>query len=326
MKNFLLYFGNARAGSTWLHGELSKRIDCNFPTQKEINIFQDYDLLPGPTRFDKTLYFETMEDLVNNEQILLTGDITPANSNATKEQLYWFKENTDRFELNVLPVMTLRDPVSQVISTAIMHLNFKEFNSSEELLTWYIKHVITLTPGILPESITQILKVGIPAFPESLLSWEDTVENVTEVFGKMHFNFYETLFTNESMSKLFSYLEIPHTNAVESTAKYLPTLSEQQILELLELNQLKQENYDHEDLVSRLESSFGKELVDSIWSSSDQIDFSRKVFSFGKHPEFSDEEKRQLYDSYPFMRKNYDFAVARFGQEFIDSIWWNPYK
>jgi hypothetical protein len=56
------------------------------------------------------------------------------------------------------------------------------------------------------------------------------------------------------------------------------------------------------------------------------MNFSRKVWSFGKHPEFSDDEKHELYEKYPFMRENYDFAVSRFGEEFINSIWWNPYK
>jgi len=327
MKNFLLYFGNARAGSTWLHGELSRRTDCNFP-QKEIFIFQDFNPVPGPEGFDKTKYFENMAQLVNVDGIRLTGDLTPSNENATKEQLRWFKQNADNVGLNVLPTMTLRDPISQVISYTMMRMSTKTFletNSMGEIKSWYINQLVNNTPGITPKSVTEILNSGRPGFEESLLSWRETVENVTEVFGKLHLNFYETMFTNESISNLFLYLELPDYIPPSSSndavkIKDFPVLNENQITELLTLYPFKQENYDY--AVSR----FGKEIIDRIWTSSDEMNFSRKVWSFGKHPEFSDDEKHELYEKYPFMRKNYDFAVSRFGEEFINSIWWNPYK
>lgn len=330
MKNFLLYFGNARAGSTWLHGELSRRTDCNFPTQKEIFIFQDYNIVSGPESFDKTKYFENMAQLVNVDGISLTGDLTPLNAHATKEQLRWFKNNADNVGFNVLPVMTLRDPLSQVISWTIMKMTIKRIaaidstgsvNSMDDVKSWYINQLINNTPGESPGSVIDILESGKPDFEESFVSLRETVENVTEVFGKIHFNFYETLFTNESISNFFSYLGLPYVGTVEPTNVGLSLqLSESQIAELFTLYPFKQENYDH--AVSR----FGKEIVDKIWSSPDKINFSRKVWSFGEHPEFSDAEKRQLYDIYPYLRENYDFAVSRFGQEFIDTIWWNPYK
>lgn len=326
MKNFLLYFGNGRAGSTWLHGELSRRTDCNFPTQKEIFIFQDYNLVSGPEGFDKTKYFENMAQLASDEQVVLTGDLTPTNAHATKEQLRWFKGNADNFGFNVLPTITLRDPLSQVISHTIMKMTIKRLtetnvNSTDELKSWYINQLINNTPGETPNSVADILEAGKPDFEESFLSWRETVENVTEVFGKIHFNFYETLFTNESITKFFSYLGLPYAGTVEPTNIGLSLqLSESQIAELLTLYPFKQENYD--DAVSR----FGKEIIDKIWTSPDKINLSRKVWSFGAHPEFTDDEKRQIYDTYPYLRENYDFAVSRFGKEFINSIWWNPYK
>jgi hypothetical protein len=327
MKNFLLYFGNARAGSTWLHGELSRRTDCNFP-QKEIFIFQDFNPVPGPEGFDKTKYFENMAQLVNVDGIRLTGDLTPSNENATKEQLRWFKQNADNVGLNVLPTMTLRDPISQVISYTMMRMSTKKFletNSMGEIKSWYINQLVNNTPGVIPESVTEILNSGKPGFEESLLSWRETIENVTEVFGKLHLNFYETMFTNESISNLFLYLELPDYIPPSSSKdavkiKDFPVLNESQITELFTLYPFKQEDYDY--AVSR----FGKEIIDRIWTSSDEMNFSRKVWSFGKHPEFSDDEKHELYEKYPFMRENYDFAVSRFGEEFINSIWWNPYK
>ena len=322
MKNLLLYFGNARAGSTWLHGELNRRTDCNFPTQKEIFIFQDFNLVSGPEGFDKTKYFENMAHLVNEEQIVLTGDLTPSNAGATKEQLLWFKQNADNVGLNVLPTMTLRDPISQVTSNTMMLMSIRKFletNSITELKSWYINQLVNNTKGVFPKSVTEILNVSV--FEQSLPSWRETVENVTEVFGKIHMNFYETMFTNESMSSLFSFLELPQFIPSDKVKTHdFSALSKDQITELLTLYPFKQENYDY--AVSR----FGKEIIDSIWTSSDELNFSRKVWSFGEHPEFSDAEKHELYDNYSYMRENYDFAVDRFGQEVINTIWWNPYK
>lgn len=331
VKNFLLYFGNARAGSTWLHGELSRRPDCNFPLQKEIYIFQDFNPVSGPEGFDKSKYFENMAKLVDDNEILLTGDITPSNANATKEQLYWFKKNADNYGLTVLPVMTLRDPISQVVSYTMMSMStgkFIEDNSMNnydilKVKSWYIKQVLTNTPGITPNSVNDILEFGRPAFEESLTSWEQTVENVTEVFGNLHINLYENMFNRESITSLFSYLGISYDNLTttqQGKQQEFSFLSETEILELLELYPFNKETYDY--AVSR----FGKDLADSIWLSTDEIDFSRKIFSFGKHPEFSDDDKLLLYDNYPFMRENYDFAVKRFGKDLIESVWWNPYK
>jgi hypothetical protein len=267
-----------------------------------------------------------MAQLASDEQVVLTGDLTPTNAHATKEQLRWFKDNADNFGFNVLPTITLRDPLSQVISHTIMKMTIKRLtetnvNSTDELKSWYINQLINNTPGETPNSVADILEAGKPDFEESFLSWRETVENVTEVFGKIHFNFYETLFTNESITKFFSYLGLPYAGTVEPTNIGLSLqLSESQIAELLTLYPFKQENYD--DAVSR----FGKEIIDKIWTSPDKINLSRKVWSFGAHPEFTDDEKRQIYDTYPYLRENYDFAVSRFGKEFINSIWWNPYK
>lgn len=271
MKNFLLYLGNDRAGSTWLHGELRKRLDCAFPMQKELFIFQKW--FPIPYGFDKEKYFDYMSNQGKSDEIKLVGDLTPSNAYATKEQYYWFKENMESRGFNVLPVMTLRDPVSHAISLAKLQMTanlFLEQNDNDiaKLTSFISKQKFENNPGVDPQDATQILEESPPGFGPIIVPWEQTVANVEEVFDKIHFNFYETFFTEESVKKLFEYLEIPYK----------------------------------------------------------EVDYLRKVFSFGEHPNFSGEDKQQLFDKYPFAKENYDFAVERFGKEFIESIWWTPYK
>lgn len=325
MKNFLLYLGNARAGSTWLHGELSRRTDCNFHPQKEIFIFQDYNPVPGDGGFDKVNYFQVMSDLVRGDEILLTGDLTPSNSHATKEQLLWFKKLADQSGFNVLPVMTLRDPIDQVISYSMMNMstkNFLENNSMDKVKAWFIRQIVTNAQGVYPLSVDEVLEYGIPGFEETLQPWRQTVENATAVFGKIHFNFYETLFTDNSISDLFSYLGLTYeNNSIKRREEVdLSFLSDDQILQLMELYPFEKSKYD------RAVSLFGKDLIDSVWTDPNQIDYTRKIFSFGKHPEFTDREKQELYSKFPFMQENYEYAIETFGKSFIESIWWNSYK
>lgn len=269
MKNFLLYLGNDRAGSTWLHGELSKRSDCAFPVQKEMFIFQKW--FPVPYGFDKETYFDLMAELAQNPAVSLVGDITPSNAYATKDQLYWYKENLAKYSLNVLPVMTLRDPISHTISISKLQLSANDFakKNSPEKMHWFVtEQIFKNQPGIDPSSVQEILEVCRPPFEKMMIPWRETVENAIEVFGKIHFNFYETLFTEESIEKLFEYLEIPNS----------------------------------------------------------PVNYNNKVFTFGPHNEFSEAEKIELFEKYPNNKENYQFAVEQFGKDFIESIWWTPYK
>lgn len=271
MKNFLLYFGSGRAGSTWLHGELSRRSDCGFAPQKELFIFQKF--FSTPNGFDRETYFEFFAELSNKDSVKLLGDITPSNAYANKEQLYWFKENADKYSFNVLPMMTLRDPVSYIISLSKLQLSANEFlktNSPDKIKSWFIQNLFSKDESWAksPTSAEQILTECRPPFERQVISWQETVNNVVEVFGDIHFNFYETLFEQESLTAMYSYLGLDGapTNKTE------------------------------------------------------------KVFSFGEHPTFSEDEKLKLFTSYPFAKENYDFAVERFGKEFIETIWWSPYK
>lgn len=228
MKPFLFYVGNPRAGSTWLYGELKNRGDCEFGKVKEPFLF--HGPLFGITQEE---YFLAYQHALKNPNVNLLGDFSTSNGYATKEQLFWFKEQLGE-SIKVLPVMTLRDPITQILSLSAMK---KE-------------------------------KISLPDFEQHILSWEETINNCEEVFGGIHIQFYETMFTEECMKKLCTYLSID----------YFPM---------------------------RLEN---------------------KVFSFGDKRNLTDNEKFEIFETYPFYKKNYNFALKKFGKEFIESIWWDPYK
>ena len=267
MKNFLFYLGNARAGSTWLYGELNARGDCDLGHIKEHFLFQDFTLSPN---FDKKQYFSFYQDLVKSENILLSGDMTPGNAYATKDQLIWYKNKMEEHNFNVLPVMTLRDPIEQIVSLTKLNTVVNNAISNGEASFDDPRTFVSILSNSTATEITtdKIFSHGLPPFEEQVVSWKTTVENCEEIFGKIHINFYEKYFTESSMKKMFNYLELPYKI----------------------------------------------------------MNFSQKVFTFGSDNNLSDSERQVIYEKYPFYKENYQFALDRFGKDFIESIWWTPNK
>lgn len=243
MKNFLFYAGNARAGSTWLHGALNARGDCDFGPYKEYFLFTGYN---PHQNFDKSNYYDMFAIRAENSNVKLMGDISPSNAYASVQDLAIFNDEMSSRGFVIKPVMTLRDPINQILSWTKMQCMARGINS------------------VIDSNL--IMEIGKQPFEP--ISWRQTYENFTRVFGLIHFNFYETLFCDQSMMQLEDYLNIPHV-------KY---------------------------------------------------DFDKIVFSFGKANELTENDKQFLFENYPFYKEDYNFAVEKFGKDFIESIWWTPNK
>lgn len=266
MKNFLFYVGNARAGSTWLYGELNARGDCDFGEIKENFYFVDgFTLSPELSKKD---YFSRYRSLAENDDIILLGDMTPSNALATKEELYRYNEEMLRNGLKCLPVMTLRDPLSIAISqTKMNHAMITQMRQANafSLREWV---------GGSNRSVEEIrgehvLKNGNPPFLDKMVSWQTTAENCREVFGSIHFNLFEIMFSEGEMRKLTDYLDIPYEDMNFSTKRF---------------------NIDCDNV------------------------------------NITDGEKQKIYNTFPFSKENYQFAVDVFGKGLIESVWWNPNK
>lgn len=273
MKNFLFYVGNARAASTWLYGQLNVRGDCDLGKIKEKFFFQEkIDLSPD---FNKSDYYDYYSSLAEPECIKLVGDICPNNAYASRDQLIAYNKELSNRGFNILPLMTLRDPLTQIMSEVIVfkyidpvgilkqnNKNLEEHgeNIVSTIMSQHDKtHVITVD-DIMKHATTPLLWDVFP--------WSQTIDNCNAVFGKIKFNFYETLFNSDSLKGITDYLEIPY----------------------------------HE------------------------FNYQQKIFSLGNRVELSDDDKQTVYENYPFYKENYEFAVEQFGKDFIESIWWTPYK
>lgn len=273
MKNFLFYVGNARAASTWLYGQLNVRGDCDLGKIKEKFFFEEkIDLSPD---FNKSNYYDYYSSLAEPECIKLVGDICPINAYASRDQLICYNNELSNRGFNILPLMTLRDPLTQIMSET---LSFKTLdptgmlknknktldehgkNIVATIMSEYHKtHVVTID-DIMEHATTPLLWTVCP--------WKQTIDNCNAVFGKIKINFYETLFNSDALKGITDYLEIPY----------------------------------HE------------------------FNYQQKIFSLGNRVELTEDDKQTVYENYPFYKENYEFAVEQFGKDFIESIWWTPYK
>ena len=200
MINLLLYAGCARAGSTWLYGELNGRGDCDLSSIKEYFLFMDgFTLNPD---FDKSSFFDHYRKLAENPEVKLLGEMSPSKEFATKATLYGF---------NVRPVIILRDPINQKISETKLDVIAKLSLDSNENMSDTFKRYRQNTSSDVPVTLDNVLTISVP-FEYRLLNWEKTIDNYRQVFGNIFIGFYETLFTENSMRELCEYLQIPYTD------------------------------------------------------------------------------------------------------------------
>jgi hypothetical protein len=273
VKNFLFYAGNARAGSTWLYGELNVRGDCDFGRIKEKFFFQEDINLSHD--FDTSRYYDYYSSLAEPENIKLVGDITPSNAYASGDQLSVYQKELLKRGFNILPLMILRDPLTQIMSETLMvktidpltmyEQNDKTVDEMGERIETIVLNGYNKTHIV---SVDDIMRHASTPLPWTPCSWSDTIENCNTAFGKIKINFYEKLFTENCLKDITDYLEIPYQ----------------------------------------------------------QFNYQQKIFSLGKMVELSEDDKQTVYDNYPFYKENYSFAVEKFGKEFIENIWWTPYK
>lgn len=273
MKNFLFYAGNARAASTWLYGQLNVRGDCDLGEIKEKFFFQeDIDLSPD---FHKSNYYDYYSSLAEPECIKLVGDVCPINAYASRDQLIAYNKELSNRGFKILPLMTLRDPITQIMSETLAFKTLDPtgmLNDNSKTLEEHGKGIVSI---IMSEhrkthviTIDDIMKHATTPLLWNVCPWEQTINNCIAVFDKIKFNFYETLFTSDSLKGITDYLEIPYQ----------------------------------------------------------EFNYQQKIFSLGSRVELTEDDKQTVYENYPFYKENYEFAVEKFGKDFIESIWWTPYK
>lgn len=271
MKPFLIYLGQPRAGSTWLYGALKARGDAELGPKKEHFYFQNF-LYYQTTQEEYWAAYDTGSMQPN---IKLLGDMTPSNGYATVEQIVEYKNELDKRGFVGKPVLTLRDPTTHLLSLTQFNKSIAQNADGMDEIDAYIAKYFDQGVDVNTKKITAktVLNDGTTPFEHlGIPTWRETVTNWLTVFGEVYIQFYEQMFCEDEMLKLFTtYLGV----------EYLP---------------MRPEIFD------------------------------KKVFSFNPPNKLTKKDKQKIHAEYPRVKENYEFAVEMWGQEFIDSIWFNPNK
>lgn len=264
MKNFLLYLGGVRCGSTWLYHQLNTRSDCDMGPIKEWFLFNEKVNLPIHSIIGREKYFEFYKERSLDTNKSLLGDITPSNGGASQQQLEWYKHEMESNDFNVLPFLTLRDPIDQMVSYHIFFERIKNIEMSRsglETLTYASLQESENRHKLSVQDIVDRFK-NYEFLSNDFVNTETLVNNTRRIFDRIHINFYETMFTEKSMKSLCDYVELPYKpfdfdTKVWSFGK--ASLSTDEKLYLYETFPVLKFKYDYAS------QQFGKELIESIW-------------------------------------------------------------
>ena len=220
MKRFILGVGAQKAGTTWLHDYLVSRDNVDMGFIKEYHIF-DTKTLEECAGFRRKLersvinraqnnyeqwressfvrrlefleypekYFDYFADILSQDGISYTGDITPSYSGLRRETLQYIKDEFAKRDIEVFPIFLMRDPVQRLRST--MKMRFRNNNKKAKAR----------------QEIAAMRKKCGEKGDRIRSNYKATVENLDAVFGhRVYYGFYESLFCNESVFAICDYL------------------------------------------------------------------------------------------------------------------------
>ena len=247
--SFILGVGAQKAGTTWLHQELSRCSSVNLGFCKEYKAFPSIKpeapntqwpwppRLPrfDPKRFaqlpptdqhqwmrtDPRAYLHYFRTLVQGDaKLLATGDISPHYGELSARQFQQIRRLLKRGGFNVKVILLLRDPVERVWSQLRM---LRRQNRFPDLC------------GYRGEETALALLHHHPRFAAKT-RYHHTLDQLERVFSadQVHIDFYERLFTSDAHQRLATFLELDlpdaefHTrvNASPKTIDICPKLQQ----------------------------------------------------------------------------------------------------
>ena len=272
MKKFLLYLGCPRAGSTWLWSQLSQHPSCNFGLIKEYHglidnyvLDQDMDLgrlrvmsydvyhvsnfLTNSLRDDRSLYYNYFSTIAKNPYTTLTGDFSLSNIAISLETMHQVRKEFAIRDIEVLPVIILRDPLKILQSWARLRaILTQDVNSSEfEQILNHIELPYNMDTNKGP--VIQTL-----------------IENATSAFGKVYIDFYEDLFNDRNLMQLTKYLGL--TDCEFDTTKFEARFSDQgyTALDPLEIYEIYSRSTFYKLNYKFAVNYFGREKINKLWT------------------------------------------------------------
>lgn len=276
MKNkiFVLGVGAQKSGTTWLYDYLNSHPNTDMGFTKEYHIFDALYLSSRQVKVNflqnrinkivnskqkpnagdiallrflgnTNIYFQYFNSLVQkNQDIFLTGDITPVYSALSQEVFTEIKDKLKKLGFKIKVVFMMRDPVERCISASRMHLR---------------KSGVTVTEALEIEHITQ----NYAAEDYQIRGrYDRTIQNIEAVFdsSEIHYVFYEELFTEKSIKEICDYLEIPftppdfnHNPNKSRTSNKIPDALKQEIAEF------------YKPVYDTVSARFGEKRIKKIW-------------------------------------------------------------
>lgn len=212
--------------------------------------------------FDKSKFFDHYQELAENPEVKLLGEMSPSNGFATVEQLQKFADTAALYRFNVLPVIILRDPISQKISETKLDVIAKISTDSNEKISDVFRRFRQNASTDIAVTIDDVVNIPVP-FEYRLLNWKQTIENYRQVFGNIFIGFYETLFTEKTMRELCRYLEIPYTHfnyaRVANKLLDITDFSDEEKQIIYDNIPHCRQNYEY------AVETFGKDFIESVW-------------------------------------------------------------
>lgn len=177
---FLLCVGAEKAGTTWLY-EYFRQHPEFYDNGKELNIIQRDDLVPtftdsGSYKADLNQYFQSISTLNRP-----TGDFTHYEG-STENIFRLFKQGLGRYDIDIVPVYIMRDPIQRAWSAWNMLGGSNDFSMPE--------------PGNF--LVNNYLSC----------KYKETVEALQNVFSKPLFFFYEEFFSQQCVDLICNELQI----------------------------------------------------------------------------------------------------------------------
>lgn len=192
MAKFLLNVGAEKSGTTWLHNYFRNHPHYH-DIGKELNILQRNDIVPTHCLYpdyksDIERFFKDVSKLNK-----VTGDFTHYEG-STENILRLIKNGFVKYDIEVVPVYIMRDPIERAWSS------------------WHMLNHAARYHRLQYHDINNFGMPGPAAFViHNILQckYKETVEALDAVFSKPLYFFYEDFFKQESLDKICDALDIP---------------------------------------------------------------------------------------------------------------------
>lgn len=177
---FLFNVGAEKSGTTWLYYYFQKHPEF-YDIGKELNVIQRDDLVP--TFVDSWNYKKDIEkyfcDISKINQV--TGDFTHYEG-STENVFRLFKNGLAKYDIDVVPVYIMRDPIKRAWSSWNMLGGGTNFNMPDPAF-------------FITQNFFQC-------------KYKETIESLDNVFPKPLYFFYEDFFKQENIDTICDELEI----------------------------------------------------------------------------------------------------------------------